>query len=99
VSTRTLLALNPNALPSTFAAGVDGRVVLFSAALSIVTGVLFGLAPALDAARANLHDSLKGGGRGASGGRGGDRARRGLVIAQVGLAVMLLVAAGLLVRS
>jgi len=99
VSTRTLLALNPNALPSTFAAGVDGRVVLFSAALSIVTGVLFGLAPALDAARANLHDSLKGGGRGASGGRGGERARRGLVIAQVGLAVMLLVAAGLLVRS
>jgi putative ABC transport system permease protein len=99
VATRTLLALNPDTLPSTFSAGVDSLVVLFSAGLSMMTGVLFGLVPALDAARASLHDSLKEGGRGGGTGRGAERVRRGLVVAQVGLAVMLLVAAGLLVRS
>jgi putative ABC transport system permease protein len=99
VATRTLLALNPDTLPSMFKAGVDGRVVLFSAALSVATGVLFGIVPALDAGRSHLHESLKEGGRGTSGGRGGERLRRGLVVAQVSLAVMLLVGAGLLVRS
>jgi putative ABC transport system permease protein len=98
-ATRTLLALNTDTLPAMFSVGVDGRVMLFSAGLSFATGVLFGLVPALDAARANLHDVLKDGGRGASGGRGGERVRRVLVVAQVGLAVMLLVGAGLLVRS
>jgi putative ABC transport system permease protein len=99
VATRTLLALNPDALPSMFVAQVDGRVLLFSVVLSAATGVLFGLVPALDAARVNLHDSLKEGGRGSSVGRSGERMRRTLVVAQVGLAVMLLVGAGLLIRS
>ncbi|MEP6491813.1 MAG: ABC transporter permease [bacterium] len=99
VATRTLLALNPEALPAMFTASVDSRVILFSALLSVATGVLFGIVPAFDAGRANLHDSLKEGGRGASGGRVGERIRRTLVVAQVGLAVMLLIGAGLLVRS
>ena len=99
VATRTLLALNPDALPPMFTVGVDARVLLFSLALSIATGVVFGVLPALDAARADLHDSLKESGRGSSGGRGGERMRRALVVAQVGLAVMLLVGAGLLIRS
>jgi predicted permease len=99
VGTRILLALNPDTLPSMFSAGVDGRVVAFSAVLSIATGIVFGLVPALDAARANVHDSLKDGGRAASCGRASERVRRLLVVAQVGLAVMLLVGAGLLVRS
>ena len=68
-------------------------------ALSLGTGMLFGLVPALDAARDRPRQSLRDGGRGASGGRGGKRVRRALVVAQVGLAVMLLVGAGLLVRS
>ncbi|HTE44379.1 MAG TPA: ABC transporter permease, partial [Gemmatimonadaceae bacterium] len=99
MATRTLLALNPEVLPAPFSAGVDARVVVFSALLSIATGVLFGLIPAIDAARANLNDSLKEGGRSSSGGHAGERMRRGLVVVQVGLAVMLLVGAGLLIRS
>lgn len=98
VATRLLLRLNPETLPAMFAAGLDSRVLLFSFVLSVATGVLFGLMPALDAARADLHDSLKEGGRGTSGGRG-ERVRRALVVVQVGLAVMLLVGAGLLLRS
>jgi predicted permease len=99
VATRTLLALNPDTLPTMFTGGIDARVLLFSVALSLVTGVLFGLVPALDAARADLHDALKEGGRGTSGGRAGERVRHALVVAQVALAVMLLVGAGLLIRS
>jgi predicted permease len=96
---RLLLALNPDTLPAMFAVGIDARVLLFCVALSIGTGVLFGLVPAIDAARADLGGSLRDGGRGASGGRHGERVRRTLVIAQIGLAVTLLVGAGLLIES
>jgi putative ABC transport system permease protein len=96
VATRALLALNPNSLPPRFEMGMDGRVLLFSLALSIGTGLLFGLVPALGAARTDLQASLKARG---SGGRGGERVRRALVVAQMGLAVVLLVSAGLLIRS
>lgn len=99
LGTRTLLALNPDALPPMFDVAVDMRVLAFCAAIAIATGLLFGLIPALDAARVDLNESLKDGARGTSGARGGERVRRSLVVAQVGLAVMLLVGAGLLVRS
>jgi len=99
VATRLLLGLNPGALPSLFAVQPDAGVLAFGLAVSIGTGVIFGLLPALDAARPDLHGSLKEGGRGASTGRGGERLRRALVVAQVGLAVVLLVGAGLLIRS
>src|SRR5207244_320269 len=72
---------------------------MFSAALSIATGTLCGLVPAVDALRANLHDSLAASGRGASGGSGHARGRRVLTVVQVGLAVTLLIGAGLLIRS
>jgi predicted permease len=99
IGTRALLAINPYALPGIFDARVDGRVLAFSVAVAIGTGVLFGLAPAIAASRADLHDALKDRGRGGTGGRVGERIRRGLVVAQVGLTVMLLIGAGLLVRS
>ncbi|HEY4219467.1 MAG TPA: ABC transporter permease [Gemmatimonadaceae bacterium] len=99
VGTRSLLALNPTTLPSLFDANVNGGVLAFSLAVSLITGVLFGLLPALDASGGNLHDSLKEGGRGSSGGRASGRARTVLVVAQVALALMLLAGAGLLVRS
>jgi predicted permease len=82
-----------------FEVGIDGRVLVFSLVLSLGTGLLFGLIPALGAARANLQISLKEQGRGGTGGRGGERGRRALVVAQIGLAVVLLVGAGLLIRS
>ena len=99
VGTRLLLALNPNMLTEWFKVGIDGGVLLFSVVLSIGTGILFGVIPALDASRADLNSSLRDGGRGASGGRSGSQVRRALVVAQVGLAVVLLVGAGLLIRS
>jgi putative ABC transport system permease protein len=99
VATRALLAINPRALPAMFTVSTDSRVVGFSILASIVTGVLFGLIPALSVARADLHSSLKDAGRGSSSGRGSERVRQVLVVAQIGLAVMLLIGSGLLIRS
>ena len=99
VATRMLLGLNPEALPSLFAVRPDAGVLAFGLIVSIGTGIVFGLLPAFDAARTDLHGSLKEGGRGTSVGRGGERLRRGLVVTQVALAVVLLVGAGLLIRS
>jgi hypothetical protein len=65
----------------------------------VATGILFGLIPAVDATHLDLNSSLKEGGRGSSGGRGGERLRRVLVVTQVGVAVVLLVGAGILIRS
>ena len=99
IATRTLLALNPDTLPPMFRVGIDGRVVLFSLVLSAGIGMLVGLVPALHVARVAPHDSLTEGERGTGEGRRGEHVRRALVVAQVGLAVMLLIGAGLLVRS
>ena len=71
----------------------------FALALSLCTGLLFGLLPALRVARTSIGETLKDGGRGAAGDRGGIALRRGLVVATVALALTLLVGAGLLVRS
>jgi predicted permease len=94
-----LLALNPGAVPLTGGAGPDATVLGYTLALSILTGLVFGLAPALRVARTSLQETLKEGGRGAAGDRGGLALRRGLVIATVALAMTLLAGAGLLVRS
>ncbi len=80
-------------------ATIDGRVLLFSAVLTLVTPLLFGLLPALTAARARPSDALKVCGRGAGVGRVTVRGRQSLVVAQVALAVVLLTAAGLMIRS
>ncbi|HEX5581012.1 MAG TPA: ABC transporter permease [Gemmatimonadaceae bacterium] len=77
---------------------VDGAVILFSLALALLTGLLFGLAPAMRLSRGALHDSLKEGARGAAGGAA-TRIRNALVLSEVALALVLLVGAGLLVRS
>ncbi|HEY0970925.1 MAG TPA: ABC transporter permease [Gemmatimonadales bacterium] len=77
---------------------VDGAVVLFALALAVATGILFGLAPALRLSRGAVHDSLKEGARGATGGAAA-RIRNALVLSEVALALVLLVGAGLLVRS
>ncbi len=94
-----LLALSPRALPRLKEINFDWRVLLFTLLVSIITGLLFGLAPACRAAKANLNEALKEGGKGASQGPGDDRLRRLLVIAEVAISIVLLAGAGLLIRS
>jgi len=97
-----LLALMPPETAAAFrsaAVRVDPGVLAFALLLSLATSVLFGLAPALLAAGADAGDGLRGGHRGASAGAGRRRVRRVLVTAEVAVAFVLLVGAGLLVRS
>jgi predicted permease len=93
-----LAALNRN-LPAGADLHVNGPILLYTLLLSVVTGLLFGMAPALRLARTSLQESLKDGGKGAAGDRGGLALRRGLVIGTLALALTLLAGAGLLVRS
>jgi putative ABC transport system permease protein len=86
--------LNPEAVPA-----LDGRVVLFALGLAVLTGLGFGLVPALRASRPNLNASMKEGGAGASSGGSRSRLRSALVVAEVAVATMLLGGAGLLIRS
>jgi putative ABC transport system permease protein len=94
-----LLSLNERNLPPAAAIGLDVRVLGFTLLVSILTGLLFGLAPALRVSQTALHEVLKEGGRGAAGDRGGLALRRTLVVATVAVALTLLVGAGLLTRS
>ncbi len=94
-----LLALNARNLPPATLIGLDAKVLAFTVLLSLLTGLLFGLAPAVRVSRTSLQESLKEGGRGAAGDRGGLALRRGLVVATVAIALTLLVGAGLLTRS
>ncbi|HVF90147.1 MAG TPA: ABC transporter permease, partial [Blastocatellia bacterium] len=93
-----LVALSPDDLPRLGAIGIDARVLGFTFAASISTGVIFGLAPALKFSRPDLNEGLKEGARTASG-AGRNRLRGTLVMAEVALSVVLLVSAGLLVKS
>jgi predicted permease len=86
-------------LPRTAAIGVDTRVLLFSLGISLLTGILFGLAPAWRTSRANLMETLKESSRGASAGSRRNRLGAALVIAELALSVVLLAGAGLLLHS
>jgi putative ABC transport system permease protein len=89
----------PDLLPAEADVQINGQVLLFTAAIVIVTSILFGIAPALHSARADLVESLKEGGRGATSGMGRRRVRNSLAVAEIALAFVLLSGAGLLVRS
>ncbi|MGD2122580.1 MAG: ABC transporter permease [Gemmatimonadota bacterium] len=89
----------PTLLPRMQEIEVNGTVLLFSLGLSLLAGILFGLFPAQGVARSDLAGSLRQGGRGMAGDRSRRWMRGGLVVAEVGLAVVLLVGTGLLVRS
>jgi putative ABC transport system permease protein len=94
-----LLALAPTSLPRITEIHLDSRVLLFSLALSVVTGLVFGIAPAWLAARADVNEALKQGSRGSTEGGARGRLRSALVVLEVTFALMLLGGAGLLARS
>lgn len=79
--------------------GIDGMVLAFTLGVSIVTGMLFGLAPAVQISRSELYESLKEGSRGSIGGRRSQFTRSALVVSEVAFSLLLLVCAGLLIRS
>ena len=90
---------NPARIPRVAEISVDLRVLLFTAAVAVFTSIAFSLAPAVRALRVDLTDSLKDGAQGASSGGGRQRFRHALVIVEMALAVVLLVGAGLMLRS
>lgn len=93
-----LVAFDPGNVRRLDQVSLDGNVLMFTLALSLLTGILFGLAPAFGASRPDVHDALKEGGRGAApGGRRG--LGRILVVAEVALVLVLLAGAGILIRS
>lgn len=97
--TRVLVALGPQQLPRLSTIGVDQNVLLFVLALSLITGLLFGIVPAWKASAANVSEALKEGERGSSDGIGRNRVRSLLVSSEFAFAVILLAGAGLMVRT
>jgi putative ABC transport system permease protein len=96
---RVLLVSLPVDLPSLSAATLDWRVLIFTVLVSTITGIVFGLAPALTAARTDLVDGLREGGRGSTSSRRAHRTRNTLVVVEVALAAMLLIGASLLIQA
>ena len=94
-----LPSLAPAGLPRIDQVGLDGWTLLFTLVVALVTAIMFGLVPALQASRANLIEPLKDGGRGSSAGRRRQLMRSSLVVVEVALAVVLVIGAGLLLRS
>jgi putative ABC transport system permease protein len=95
---RLLLRFAPDNLPRLGEVGLDGRALAFTALASLLTGVIFGLAPALQASRPGLNDALRESGR-TGAGASGQRLRNAFVIAEIALALALLAGAGLTLKS
>jgi putative ABC transport system permease protein len=95
----SLLAMAPNNLPRLSDIRMDGWVLAFTFLISIVTGAVFGIAPALYATKSNLSETLKEGGGRASAGAGRARLRQGLVIGEFALSLVLLTGAGLMITT
>jgi putative ABC transport system permease protein len=97
--TRLLIALSPANTPRFDEIRPDTRVFIFTIALTLFTGLIFGLAPALQASRLDQSEGLKEGSRGNAGGARSNRVRSMLMVAEIAMSFMLLVGAGLLIKS
>jgi predicted permease len=99
IGLRALARMHPENLPQLGAVGIDWRVLTFTLLVSLVTSLLFGLAPAFMGTRLDLVDALKQGGRSGMSGHSSQRVRNLLVITEMAMCLMLLVGASLLIRS
>jgi predicted permease len=97
LGTRAIIAALPDALPRADEIQMDWHVLLFTAGISVLTGIIFGLAPVFKALHSDMHETLKEGGRGSSGAR--HRTQSVFVVIEVAMALVLLVGAGLMIRS
>ncbi|HEX8775378.1 MAG TPA: ABC transporter permease [Pyrinomonadaceae bacterium] len=97
--TGAIVALSPSDLVNLESVSINLPVLLFTLLVSILTGLIFGLAPALEATKLNLTESLKEGDKGGSGGTRSRRLRNAFVVAEVALALVLLASAGLMLKS
>lgn len=95
----SLAALIPSNLPRFNPISVDGRVLFFTALVSLLTAIIFGLAPAYQSSKATIHETLKEGGCGSTEGRGRNRLRGLLVVTEMALALTLLIGSGLMLKS
>jgi len=91
--------LSPGTVPRLDQAKIGGFVLIFSLLLCVITGIVFGLVPALETSKKDLQETLKEGGRGSSEGGGRGRFRALLVVAEMGIALVLMTGAGLLIES
>jgi putative ABC transport system permease protein len=97
--TAALVALAPDNIPRLNEIGVDTRVFGFTLAISLMTGFLFGLVPAISASKPDLNEGLKESSKGSTGTAAGKRTRNVLVAVEVGLSLVLLIGAGLMIKS
>jgi putative ABC transport system permease protein len=97
--TNLLVSFKPENLPRLTEIGVDGRVLGFTLGISILTGLIFGLVPAWAASRGRVGDALKEGGRSATAGSARQRLRSAFVVVELAVALVLLVGAGLLIKT
>ena len=95
---KALVALSSDNIPRVKEVGIDGRVLGFTLGVSIVTGIIFGLIPAIQASRTDLNETLKEGGRSAATAMG-QWIRRALVVFEVAIALTVLIGAGLMIKS
>jgi putative ABC transport system permease protein len=94
-----LVALGKENIPRALQVGLDWRVLAFTFVVSVFTGILFGLVPAIHSSKTELTESLKEGGRGSGEGARRNFVRGGLVVSELAIAVVLLIGAGLLIQS
>ncbi|HEX7330801.1 MAG TPA: ABC transporter permease [Pyrinomonadaceae bacterium] len=98
-ATSLLVSFKPENLPRVAEIGVDGRVLAFTLGISVLTGLIFGLVPAWTASRSQVGDALKEGGRSSTAGSARQRLRSAFVVVELAVALVLLVGAGLLVKT
>ncbi len=94
---KLIIAVSPNSIPRSREINLDGRVVAFTVGVSVLTGIIFGLVPAMQSSKPDLNETLKDAGRGSTSTR--HLFRSGLVVSEVALTLVLLIGAGLMVRS